>query len=376
MNPSTIKILMLVPNMRASNGVASYAMNYFRLLETDEIHMDFAIYSEVPSPYYEEIEATGCKCFILPSIKKPISHIKAGISILTNSRYDIIHDNTLLVSVPMMWLAKIIHVPVRLLHSHSARLGETLFNEKRNKLFLPLLKASATDYAACSSVAAKSMFGNASFLLIPNIVAENSLVFSEKRRADMRKEMGVEDKLVISTVGRTTFAKNPLFALEVIKEAVLICPNIEYWWIGSGAQDYIFNRKIIELGLSKHVKFLGSKERGELVDLYQAMDVFFMPSRFEGLGMAALEAQAMGLPCILSEEVPAVVDYTGNVDRIPLNAPAKEWAEALICQGSKVKKRQSQLEALKNSAYSEAGAGDRLLSQYKQLLQKNGRQTY
>ena len=271
---------MLVPNLRVSNGVASYAMNYFRSLNKREIHMDFALFSDVPSPYYKEIEAAGSRYFVLPGINKPVSHVKACIHILNQGRYDIVHDNTLLVSAPLMWTAKIMRIPVRLLHSHSARLGENALKEKRNRIFFPLLKAAATDYAACSPTAAKSMFGDASVLPISNIISESSLVFSEDKRALLRKKMNVEKNLVIGTVGRTTFAKNPLFALEVIKEAVLIRPDIEYWWVGSGPLDSEFKERVSGMGLNNNVRFLGSKEREELTDLYQAMDVFFMPSKF------------------------------------------------------------------------------------------------
>lgn len=370
-----IKVLMIVPNLRVANGVASYAMNYFRNLDRRKVQMDFALYTDVASPYYKEIKDAGSKCYILPGIKNLIAHTKECNRILNEGNYDIIHDNTLLLSIPLMRSAERHTVPVRILHSHSAGLGETSIKAKRNELFLPVLKSFATDYAACSDAAAKALFGDGDFIFIPNIVSEDSLSYSPEKRAEMRMKMGVTNKPIIASVGRMAFPKNPFFALEVIKEAVHMLPQIEYWWIGSGALDAEFRTRISEMELDNNIRFLGSKETEELRDLYQAMDVFFMPSRFEGLGMAALEAQATGLPCIVSDAVPSIVDYTGNVKRISLNTSAKDWAKVLVSHANNLKERRSYLEELKSSDYAETGAGDRLLAQYRQLLNRHGRHT-
>lgn len=131
-----IKVLMLLPNLRVSNGVASFAMNYFRNLNHDEVQMDFAIYSDVQTPYYEEIRKQGRRIYVLPSIKRIDLHIKCCLDILNQGQYDVIHDNTLIITLPMMWCAMLKRVPVRILHSHNSKLGETKKKEIRNKAFL------------------------------------------------------------------------------------------------------------------------------------------------------------------------------------------------------------------------------------------------
>lgn len=368
----SLKVLMLVPNLRVSNGVASYAMNYFRVLDCKKIQMDFALYYDVQSPYYNEIKNAGSKCYILPSVRKPLAHIKACDKILKEGKYDIVHDNTLLISVPMMKNAERNKVLVRLLHSHSAGLGETMQKARRNKLFLPLLKRYVTDNAACSDAAAKVMFGDESYNLIPNIVSDENLIYSETKRAEVRRKMNVDDKIVIGTVGRMSPPKNPLFALDVIKEIINKGQPIEYWWIGSGTMDEEFMKRVSDFGLEKQVRFLGSRE--DVVDLYQAMDIFFMPSRFEGLGIAAVEAQAMGLPCIVSDAIPIEADYTELIKRMPLNAPIDNWACGIIKCIETLEERQSRSDDLHNSMFSQNKAADRLTKQYFRMLEKNEKQ--
>lgn len=176
-----IKVLMVVPNLRVSNGVASYAMNYFRALDHDRVHMDFCLIDDIDSPYYQEIKDAGCKYYILPKIKKPVTQIQECRRILKAGKYDILHNNILLGSILLMQCAKTEHVPVRILHSHNSRLGETDKKEKRNALFVPLIKRAATNYAACSKLAAQALFGEAEYDFIPNIISEKRVAFTEKK---------------------------------------------------------------------------------------------------------------------------------------------------------------------------------------------------
>ena len=363
-----IKVLFLVHNLRVSNGVASFAMNYFRLLERSQIQMDFAIYSDIETPYYEEIKTAGSKCFILPSIKKPHAHYRACRQILKSEKYDIVHDNTLLVSIPMMQAARNAGVPTRILHSHSAGLGETPIKAKRNKFFLPALKLLSTDYAACSDLAAKTMFGKKEYHFVPNIVSESRLDYSPEIRTSIRKKMGVSNKLVIGTVGRLSPPKNPFFALEIIKELAKIRQDIEYWWIGSGSLDDDFRNKISEMKLDEFVRFFGSRE--DVSDYYQAMDIFLLPSIFEGLPVTGIEAQIMGLPCVVSDNVTREMVFTELVHFVSIRKSSDEWARNIVDLLSPKNNRRSYKEELRKSPFSEYGAGQNLTDIYKSLIYK------
>lgn len=155
-----IKVLMLVPNLNITNGVSSYVMNYLRKIDLKKIQMDFAIYNDSSSHYYKEIEMTGGKVFILPPVKQIWNHINKCEEILRQENYDIIHDNSLHITFPLMCIAKRVGVPVRILHSHNSSLRESFTKRVRNKLALPFLLMTANQYSACSEKAAKVMFGN------------------------------------------------------------------------------------------------------------------------------------------------------------------------------------------------------------------------
>ncbi len=364
---------MLTHNLRVSNGVASYAMNYYRKLDRDTVRMDFAVFSDVPTPYYEEIRRTGGEVYIIPSLKKrPADHVKECRKVLDRG-YDVIHDNCLLDSIPMMYLAKRKKVPVRLLHSHNSRLGETRGKELRNRIITPLLVACATDFAACSELAAKAMFGNKVYSFIPNFIEERRVAFSEDRRTEIRNAMGVHGRLVIGTVGRVAPQKNPIFALDVIAQLIKIYPDLRYWWIGSGVMDKELKEAVENKDLQNNVDILGSRE--DVSDLYQAMDVFFLPSLFEGLPVTGVEAQAAGLPSVISDSVTKEMVFTDLIEFVDLNDPVDKWIEAFRHQISRISERRSHISELRNSVFSEDSAGERLTAVYISLLSEKNKQS-
>ena len=156
-------------------------------MNPDKVHIDFALYQDRVSPYYDEIRERGCQIFILPSVKHIREHWRACDKILSAGGYDIVHDCTLHISLPMMLCAKRHHVPVRLLHSHSAKMGETRKKEIRNQLFMPLLRSLATDYAACSKLAGKAMFGERDFTYISNVIDSQNYVYKDAKRLKVRE---------------------------------------------------------------------------------------------------------------------------------------------------------------------------------------------
>lgn len=366
-----IKVLMLVPNLQIDSGVTSFVMNYYRKIDPKQIHIDFVVYFDIKTSCYTEIKANGGKIFILPSVKNIVKHIKACNKILAQGDYDIVHNNTLHVALPMMLCAKLHHVPVRILHSHNSKMGETKKKELRNKMFLPLLRSLATDYAACSNLAGNAMFGSAYYTVIPNVIQTDKYIFNEEIRNKVRHKMGVENKFIVATVGRLAEQKNPFFAIDVFKELVNIMPNAEYWWIGNGELDNQVAAYVQQQGLADKVKLLGS--RNDVIDLYQAMDVFFLPSLFEGLPLTGVEAQAMGLPMVVSDTVTNEMVYTDLVNYMSLKKSVEEWA-SLIKQLCNVRRdRILYNDQLQKSSFYDSKCGERLQDIYTNLLSDNYR---
>ena len=363
-----IKVLMVVSSLDISSGVNSFAMNYLRRLDHRYIQVDFVCFKDSKSPYLNEIESYGGNIFILPKVKKLQKYCKECDRIIKVGEYDIIHNNSLILTIPLMISAKKNNVKVRILHSHSTMLGENKVHSIRNKIFMPILKHEATDFAACSEAAGKAMFGHADFTVIPNVISAEQYVFSDKKRETIRSEMGVCDKKIIGTVGRATYAKNPFFAFDVFKELLKKRTDVEYWWIGDGPLINEMKKYIEEIGIGEQVKLFGKRE--DVMDLFQAMDCFFAPSLFEGLLLAGVEAQAMGLPSVVSDAVPLEMSYTDLVTYVSLEELPEIWAEKINRELDCKIDRHKYLDALKNSTFSDIESGNFLTKIYQQLLKK------
>lgn len=361
-----MRVLMLVPNLQVANGVASFVMNYLRNLDRSAVQVDIASYQGGDSIYYNEVENFGGKVFFLPGIKNVPAHIRACKKILSKGHYDIVHDNTLHISIPMMWCAKRAGVPVRILHSHNSKMGETPIKALRNKTFLPVLRSLATNYAACSQLAGRAMFGDREFTVIPNVIQTEKYHFDPIDRRHVRQSMNAQDKFVVGTVGRLAEQKNPFFAIDVFAELLKKVPNSEYWWAGSGPLQEQVKAYIDEKKLTKYIKLLGS--RNDTVELYQGMDVFFLPSLFEGLSIVTVEAQAVGLPCVISDEIPPEAGYTDLIKRVALKQPKEFWAEQLQDSRNEQPNRNIYHEELMKSIFSDLGCGSQLEGAYAHFL--------
>lgn len=363
-----IKVLMILPNLRVSSGVVSFAMNYFRAIDHRKIQMDFAIYWDVPTPNYDEIKTNGGKVYIVPSIKNIKEHSHVCEHIIQKGNYDIVHDNTLLVSMVLMYYARKYNVPVRILHSHSSKLGETELKGFRNKLFMPLLRSMATDYCACSTVAAKGMFGNKKVIIIPNIISTDRYIFSQETREKVRKKFNVSGSFLVGTVGRLAAPKNPFYAIDCIVEAKKIISNLQYWWIGTGPLNEQVKEYVSKKEAGGYIHLLGS--RLDIPELYQAMDLFFLPSHFEGLPVTGLEVQAAGLPCLVSDTVSSEFVYTDLVTFFSLNDDLPKITNIIRSLLSKKYDRSVYGQKLQESRFSDSNAGANLLQLYRDMMEK------
>ena len=365
-----LKVLMVVFNLSVANGVSSYVMNYYRKLNHEKIAMDFVVYQDMDTPYYAEIEKNGDHIFKIPSIRNIKEHIHISKSIIHDGQYDIVHDNILILSYFMMYYAKKFKVPVRILHSHNSRLGETKYKEIRNKMFMPLLLAQVNTYFACSDLAAKGMFGNASYTFVPNVISSERINYDETVRSAVRKYFDVDNKFVIGTVGRLVYQKNPFYAIDVIAELYKKNLDIQYWWIGDGPLENEVENYAHELGLDDVVKFLG--RRSDVAKLYQAMDVFFLPSKFEGLPVTGVEAQAVGLPCVVSDIITKEFVYTNLVKFISIHQNPSYVAEVINTVNVEQKKRKKYQESFLKSCFSDFGAGESMMESYIRVLEEKG----
>lgn len=368
---------MVISNLKIADGVAKFAMTYYSHLNHKKVLMDFAIYDsdDINEEYERLIRQNHNKIFLLPPVKDIHRHICYCRKLFKKRQYDIVHDNTLINTIPLMREAFFANVPARILHSHATKLGETKHKEVRNRIFLPVLKKYVNEYSACTDAAGKCMFTNSAFMIIPNVIHGERFIFDEGKRHSIRKQYGINDReKVVITVGRMAPPKNPYFAVNVMNKVIEQHSDIVYWWIGDGPLKENVKKHISTLSGKDKIVLIGSQNSIE--DFYMASDLFFLPSLFEGLGIVAVEAQATGLPCLISDTIPKDVDYTNNVERMSIKANVDLWSEEINNMLSKKNNKENRSNfytALEKSIFCDRTAGSNLEHYYMAVLNKHNK---
>ena len=267
------------------------------------------------------------------------------------NHFDVLYYNTCdIVSIDMLRFAKAAGIPVRIIHSHSTsnQIRRGMFHRVTEVHNRKVLQQYATQCFACSSAAGQWMFGNAPFVVIKNGVDENTYRFSSTVRKTCKNEINVSSAFVVGVVGRIMPEKNPLFTIEIAKELCHIVPNLHLVMIGDGELRAQVAETIVRYGIAERVHLLGA--RGDVYRWYSAFDCLLMPSLFEGLPFVLVEAQAAGLPCVVSDAVSHEANITGLLEYVSLEKSPREWAEIVwrACQ----KTRQNTTQKLIDAGYS------------------------
>lgn len=323
-----IRILHIVTYM-GRGGLETFLMNLYRAADREQIQFDFLVHREFQADYDDEIEALGGKIYRLPRLNpfSPSYHRALNTFFREHPEYQIVHCHQDCLSAIPLAAAKKAGVPVRIAHSHNAS------QDKNLKYLLKLhymkkIPDAATHFFACSKAAGEWMFPGQSVTLVNNGIETKRFVFSPKVREEVREELGFQDELVLGHVGRFSPQKNHEFLIDIFKEVHVRCPKAVLLLVGEGPLEAQIQKKTEDLGLTDAVRFLGL--RTDVNRLYQAMDVFVMPSHYEGLGIVAIEAQTAGLRCVLSDTIPPECMITDYIAFISLHSSADIWAEQIL----------------------------------------------
>ena len=363
-----IRVLMVIPNFIVANGVASFVMNYYRHVDHNKIHMDFVVFnSTIDKIFKDEVYNNGDSIYYLPCFENLNGYIKKCCKIFEHKKYDIIHDNSLINTIPLMRIAKKYDIPVRILHAHATQFGETKLKELRNRVFFPLLDRYTTHRAACSMAAGTALFGGRDFKLIPNVINGNKYYYNPELRNKIRRKLNCENKRIVLSVGRIAIQKNPIFAVDAVAKAIKRNPNIEYWWIGTAPFEKQLRMHIKEIGCADKIKLLGNRTNVE--NFYMAADCFILPSLFEGLPVVAVEAQTAGLPCLISNTVTSELAFTNLVKFLPIDKGPDIWADLIENYSVERTRREAEFE---NSIFADINAGENLMNYYYGLLTVKG----
>lgn len=299
---------------------------------------------------------------IVRSIRGAFSFYK----LLKSEQYDCVHVNTMNgMGLIYAWLARLANVRVRLVHSHNSDFGNGFRGIKSvvhaaGKL---LWGSSATIRIACSKKAGEYLFGDHPFTVINNGIDTSKYCFSREKREFIRNQFSVEDHtLLVGSIGRISEQKNPIFQLEVFSSLLRKTNDAVFLVVGDGDMRTMCEEKAEELGLSSKVHFVGAVD--DTSGYYSALDCMVMPSLFEGLPLALVEAQCEGLHVVCSETISSEGIFTGLVRQLSLESNPEIWARAVLDIDSNVSFRTHFDQATIDAGFSDREVAKTLLNLY------------
>lgn len=368
MKQEQVRIAHVIGKLNAA-GVEAVVNNYYRNIDHSKYQFDYIIDADSSFEPPQELIDMGARYYVVPPYQNLLVHMKALIRLFKKNEYKIVHSGMNTLAVFSLCAAWIAGVPVRINHNHStASKGET----KRNILkyiLRPFAKLFATDYVACSYYAGEWMFGKKSMqcgevTVFNNAIDLSRFKYDETIREKKRLELEINDKFVIGHVGRFCFQKNQEFLIEIFEEVHKQREDTVLMLIGIGETVDQIKDLVKKKDLQDYVLFLGA--RSDVNELYQAMDVFVLPSRYEGLPVVGVEAQASGLPCVFSTSMTDETKMTGVAQMISLDKDITFWAQQVLECANMVRK--DTCEEIKKAGFEIETEAKKLERFYKERL--------
>lgn len=341
-----IRILNLFTIMNRG-GAETMVMNYYRKIDRTKVQFDFMVHRQERGAYDDEIEALGGQIFRMSAISPTtLGKYKRELRefFQKHSEYRILHAHMSELGYFAFKEARKCGIPVRICHAHNAPVffSETI-KEKIKRLPREILarfiRKESTDFFTCSQIAGEWLFGrrnNDKMIFMRNAVDASAFRYNKKMAENFKLEMGWLDKIILGHVGRFNPQKNHAFLIEIFKTYHTDHPNSILVLVGSGHLESMIRKKVQENQLEDCVKFLGS--RSDMPDLYQTFDLFLFPSLYEGLPVSLVEAQAAGIPCVVSDRISIQTHITDSYYPVSLDVSLQEWKkniEEALKQGKK-----------------------------------------
>lgn len=349
-----IKVLYFIDRMR-HGGIQQFAVEVVKNMDKEKCEIDFLLLDDGQTyPLEDKLRELNVKFYKLKGVwfRNPLDIFKQKKALekffSEHHDYKVVHLHSSSKNFMVLKIAKKYGINVRIAHSHN--IGFQSKNKIKiviGNIFKGPLKKYSTHYFACSKLAGKWLFGDNQVKVIHNAVDYGKFKFDENRRNELRKELELENKLVIGNVGRFTNQKNHTFLVDIFYEIHKKNENAVLMLVGIGEKEQEIRDKVEKLGITECVKFMGFCNNTN--EFFWVMDAFLLPSLYEGLPVVGVEAQCTGLPCFMSKDVITdEVKIAENVTFIELEKSAEEWAEIIL--GSDLSRRDTYQE-LKNAGY-------------------------
>lgn len=371
-----IKVFHLIGSLNIG-GIQNVVFNMFNSIDRTKYEFYFGVFDYSHTKLEQEIINMGGNIIVVPEIKKNYYSYYQNLKriLKVNGEFEVFHSHLHLNNGIALMAAENVGIPIRISHSHSVRRS----NQKKSyiysiyeKIMLKMIRHYSNVQIACSRAAGKYMFGDGLFtkngIVFPNSINIEKFQFSKEYRKEIRQILGFQNKLVIGNVGTLNIVKNQELIIQLVNELIKDGKPVVGIIIGEGKERLQLEDKIQQYGLNKDVLLIGNDVK--VSEYLSAMDIFVFPSLHEGLGIAAIEAQANGLPVIISDGVPDEVRIKNNVYRVPLDCPIEEWASITW----KIRENRLNFDNLEliNAGYNSSDSGRIIQKIYEDALVRLG----
>ena len=351
-----VRILHVVGAMNRG-GAEVLLMDLYRNLDRNRVQFDFIVYDQNEGLFDKEINSLGGNIFRFKNrfYRNPLGYLNELYSFfLIHPEYECVHSHLNDMSGYILLMAKLAHKKVRIAHSHSAfptidRIRALVWWIGRK-----LILSNANYILGCSSDAIVYCSGfipdGQKRIVMKNAINIKKFAFDLDRRNLVRERMEIPDSnLVLGNVARFNEEKNHFFILEIFKKVLELNKNSLLILVGSGPLQSGILKNAKEMNIESNIKFLGV--RSDVNEIINAFDVFLMPSLYEGLGIVLVEAQANGIPCIVSDTIPKEADINaGLINFLALKDDVKKWSEAVL-KANRILNTQDPQFAAKEAGY-------------------------
>lgn len=366
------RVLQIMGGLKRG-GLETFAMNIYRSIDRREIQFDFLLTQVAGGDYEEEAKSLGANIYYIPPRNKGYKAYHKALEDFFRKHHDYIaiHEHiSSLTSIDPAYYAKKYGIPVRIFHSHSSSIQKSLRLHWVHTIlhYLNKLKVHsyATHYLGCSDKALDWMYKytgiRSKALMVNNGINCEQYAYNKTIRAEVRKEFNIgDDAFVIGHVGRFIPLKNQVFLVDILSELHKAMLSAKLLLVGEGDTMDDIKAKVSDKGLDKSVIFTGV--RSDVARLMQAMDIFVMPSWFEGLPVSLVEAQAAGLPVVASKTISHDSDLTGTILFKSIKDSAEDWSKCIIEWKGRVG-RPDNIEKLKKAGFDSKTTVKQLVNIY------------
>lgn len=339
MSKLPIRVLHITEMLSAA-GIESFIMNMYRNIDKNKVQFDFLVLRNQKEFYDEEISKLGGRKYYVHSNisntwMRILDEAKQIEKFLKEHHYDIVHIHyTTPLRAPYLLAAKRAGVSTRIYHAHSAAVsGKSKVKMAVYKYYRSKIIKWGTDWFSCSIAAAEWIFpqeyvDNNEVKIVYNGIDTSRFKYSKEARKRIREELGIADEFVLIHTGRFIDQKNQSFVLDIFKDVKRKHAEAKLILLGTGNLLSEVEHKAEKLEIKSDVFFLGVRENVQ--DYLSAADCYVMPSLYEGLPVAAVEAECSGLPCVLSSNITKEVALTSSIKFLSLNQPIEIWTNEVL----------------------------------------------